>query len=78
MKIEEWFKGDLYYDEAGAMIFVEKEDGHCQLVLDVRGYGALCKEFHEEDAAAFQDEIGEFVVEAIKEKLIREKIKKGE
>lgn len=73
-KVRHWFSGKIYYDPSGAMIFVEYPGGHNQLVLDVRGWGAITKMMDDYDEAyELQDEIGEFVVEAIKEKL--EKIK---
>ena len=70
MKIEQWLS-NVYYDDYGTHIW-NKEDG-CQLVADVRGWGRLQNEFEtEEEAGKFQDEVGRFIVEAIKEKIARD------
>jgi hypothetical protein len=72
MTIEKWLS-NVYYDEYGTHIW-NKEDanGGSQLVADVRGWGRLQNEFKtEEEAAKFQDEIGRFIAEAVREKLAR-------
>lgn len=76
MTIEQWLS-DVYYDKWGTFIWNrEDEDGGSQLVGEVRGWGRLQKEFKTEDEAAkFQDEVGEFIVEAIREKIERLKCK---
>jgi hypothetical protein len=73
MTIEKWLS-DVYYDEYGTHIW-NKEDaqGGSQLVADVRGWGRLQNEFKTQDEAYnFQDEVGKFIVEAIKEKIQRD------
>ena len=73
MKIEQWLS-DVYYDEYGTHIWnKEDEDGGSQLVADIRGWGRLQNEFEtEEEAGKFQDEVGRFITEAIKEKIARD------
>ena len=72
MTIEQWLS-DVYYDEWGTHIWNKEDaDGGSQLVADVRGWGRLKNEFKTEDEAAkFQDEVGEFIAEAIREKIER-------
>ncbi|MCP4520999.1 MAG: hypothetical protein GY827_04785 [Cytophagales bacterium] len=71
----EQFLGDpekMHYCSAGQMIFAKDKKRGDQMILDVRGWGAIQHLFDdEEEAAKFQDELGEFYVEAIKEKLIK-------
>lgn len=77
MTIEKWLS-DVYYDEYGTHIW-NKEDaeGGSQLVADVRGWGRIQNEFKTQDEAAkFQDEVGRFIAEAIKEKIQRDYGKK--
>ena len=73
MKIEQWLS-DVYYDEWGTHIWNKEDaDGSSQLVADVRGWGRLQNEFDSEDEAAnFQDEVGKFIAEAIREKIQRD------
>lgn len=76
MTIEQWLN-DVYYDEYGTHIW-NKEDveGGSQLVADVRGWGRIQNEFKTyEEASKFQNEIGKFIVEAIREKIERLKNK---
>ena len=71
--IKSWFS-DVYYDEWGTHIW-NKEDkkGGSQLVADVRGWGRIQNEFKtQEEASKFQDEVGKFIVEAIREKVERD------
>ena len=60
----------VYYDDHGQMIFSHKDDDGVQLILDVRGWGAIQHLFDKiEDAEKFQDAIGNWIAEAINEKL---------
>lgn len=72
MTIEKWLS-DVYYDVFGTHIWNrEDKDGGSQLVADIRGWGRIQNEFKtEEEAAKFQDEVGEFIVQAIREKIER-------
>lgn len=75
----DWLK-NVYYDSMGTHIWAKQTEGH-QLVaqvkdfkfLDIRGWGAIQQLFPDlESAEKFQDEIGEFVAQAIREKIERE------
>jgi hypothetical protein len=74
MTIKEWLS-NVYYDEWGTHIWNKEKDGGSQLVVDVRGWGRIQNEFMYEPpkkAEEFQDEVGKFIVEAIKEKIQRD------
>lgn len=77
MTIKQWLS-DVYYDENGTHIWNKEDaDGGSQLVADVRGWGRLQNEFKtEEEAAKFQDEVGKFIADAIREKIERDYGKK--
>lgn len=70
MTIKQWLS-NVYYDEWGTHIWNKEDtDGGSQLVADIRGWGRIQNEFKtEEEAAQFQDEVGKFIVEAIREKI---------
>ena len=72
MTIEKWLS-DVYYDEYGTHIWNKEQDGESQLVAELRGWGALLKEFETmTEAEQFQDKVGEFIVQAIREKIERD------
>lgn len=72
MTIKQWLS-NVYYDEWGTHIWNEEKDGGIQLVADVRGWGRIQNEFKtQEEAAKFQDEVGKFIADAIKEKIERD------
>ena len=72
MKIEKWLS-DVYYDEYTHIWNKEDKDGGSQLVANIRGWGRLLNEFDtKEEAGKFQDEVGRFIVEAIKEKIAKD------
>jgi hypothetical protein len=72
MNIKQWLS-NVYYDEDGTHIWNREDDGGLQLVADVRGWGRIQNEFKTEaEAADFQDEVGKFIVEAIREKIKRD------
>ena len=64
---------DVYYDEYGTHSWnKENSDGDSQIVADVRGWGRIQNELPDYDSACkFQDEVGKFIVEAIREKIAR-------
>jgi hypothetical protein len=69
MTIEKWL-ADVYYDEWGNCIWNKGEDGSNNIIADIRGWGVLQYEFVTVlEAEKFHDEVGEFIVQAIKEKL---------
>ena len=79
MKIKDFIGEKATYDDAGQMIWgVDKEGSHQLLLeLSVRGWGALSSQFLREgkpeaEAAKFQDELGQWITDAINEKLKRE------
>lgn len=67
------FIGTAKYDQMGQYIWgVDKNDGY-QKIADVRGWGAIQHMFKTNDEAAkFQDDIGQFITDAINEKLERD------
>lgn len=71
MTIEQWLK-DVYYDEWGNCIWSRDKDGDNNMIADIRGWGILQYKFKTvEEAEKFHDEVGEFITQAIKEKLSR-------
>jgi hypothetical protein len=77
MTIEKWLSNVKYYAEGGTYIWNEDEKGELQMIADIRGWGALQYEFKtEEEAFDFQDEVGEFIAQAIREKVERDFKKK--
>ena len=72
MTIEQLLR-DVHYDKWGTCIWSKDEDGGNQMVADIRGWGAIQNLFNTpEEAEQFQDEVGEFIVQAIKEKIERD------
>ena len=76
MGIKDFLGKDVYYDKTGQMIFANQKDGHQQLIINVRGWGAIQNHFRDEndnydteEATVFQDKLGEFIAEAINEKI---------
>lgn len=66
--------GDIWYDESGTMIWGGSKDDLIHL-LNVRGWGRLTSgkfKGKENEAAVFQDNLGKFIVDAIKEKIERD------
>ena len=75
MTVEKWLS-DVYYDEWGVRISNKKDIGVSQLVADIRGWGAIQHLFKTQDEGQkFQNEVGEFIAEAIKEKIQRVHLK---
>ena len=77
MTIEKWLK-DVYYDAWGQRLWSKQDaDGGSQIIGGIRGWGALQHEFKTEvEAAVFQDEVGKFIAQAIREKVQRDFKKK--
>lgn len=68
------------YDKDGQFIWGVQKDGHHQKVADIRGWGAIQHLFEnrdgtidEEAAMKCQDDLGKWIVDAINEKLERER-----
>jgi len=81
VKVSDFIGEKATYDESGQMIFGVDKKGGLQLIADVRGWGAIQNLFKNSDgtikaeASKFQDELGEWLAEAINDKLEREKNK---
>ena len=79
MTIQEWFRDGVQYDSEGTQIWAEertKDAVYLHHVADIRGWGEMQNLFKLDmnKAAAFQDEVGKFVAEAINEKLAKQKL----
>ena len=73
MTIEKWLS-NVYYDEYGTHIWNKYEEGDIQKVADIRGWGTIQNLFKtQKEAEEFQDEVGKFIVEAIREKIANKK-----
>ena len=73
MTVKKWLK-DVYYDDYGTHIWnKENADGASQIVADIRGWGRIQNEFSSlQEAIAFHDQVGVFIVNAIREKIERD------
>jgi hypothetical protein len=79
MTIQEWFRDGVRYDSEGTQIWAEEKTEaavYLHHVADIRGWGEIQNLFNldQKKAAAFQDEVGKFVAEAINEKLAKQKL----
>ena len=75
MTIEKWL-ADVHYDNLGTCIWNREKDGGNQMIADIRGWGAIQNEFKtNEEAEKFQDGVGEFIVQAIREKIYFKQLK---
>jgi len=71
-QIRSWI-GTASYDDHGQMIFRENQGGLRQFI-DLRGWGAIRNVFKtDKEAAEFQDAVGQWVVNAINEKIENDK-----
>lgn len=78
MTIKEWLGEKAIYDPGGQIIFADPigDGSKLQIIADIRGWGAIQNLFKNKDqaqAANFQDQLGQFITDAINEKLSREK-----
>jgi hypothetical protein len=73
MKIEQWLS-DVYQDSyVGNKIWNKVSNGGSEMVADIRGWGAIQYLFKtNEEAKQFQNEVCKFIVEAIREKIVRD------
>jgi hypothetical protein len=61
---------NIIYDKEGQCLFVVQKNGHHQMIGVIRGWGAIQKLFNNMEVAEdFQDQLGQFIADAIKEKL---------
>jgi len=71
--IESWLS-NVTYDLFGMKIYNKSENGDLIPIADIRGWASINHAFDNLDEAyKFEDEIGEFITEAIREKLERQK-----
>lgn len=69
-KLKKWFEGKIWYDLNSTQIWAETKKDGCQHIVDIRGWGAIQNMFKDQNQAAkFQDSVGEFVASAIREKI---------
>lgn len=80
MEIVDFIGKSAKYDEFGQFIWGFSETSGYHKLADVRGYGTIQNMFIRKDgtidskeAGIFQDKLGEWIVEAINEKLDRER-----
>lgn len=80
MKVTDFIKGTVSYDKVGQYFWITGHtDDRVNMLGELRGWGAIQNMFKKkggqidmEAAAKFQDQVGEWVAEAINEKLERE------
>lgn len=68
LKVTDWLQ-NLEYDGYGAQIWSVQNGGY-QHIVDVRGWGAI-QNLVVDKPEKFQNDVGEFIVEAIREKVER-------
>jgi len=74
MKPQDFIGKKATYDADGQIIWGEDAKGGLQMLLDVRGWGAIQHLFKtQEEAMKYQDELGAWFTDAINEKLERER-----
>lgn len=84
MKITDFISGKVEYDKFGGQFFWIKESkGGLQMLAEMRGWGRIQNMFPmtkegQGNAVKYQDEIGDFIAEAINEKIERLNQKKAE
>ena len=75
MKVTDFINGKVTYDKEGQYLWIEGRKNGIQMLGEIRGWGHIQNMFNlnMDKAAAFQDEVGEWVAQAINEKREREK-----
>jgi hypothetical protein len=80
MKVTDFIGVKATYDNYGQYIWGVDKEGNHQKLADLRGWGAIQNLFKTDTdlididkASIFQDEVGKWIVDAINEKLAREK-----
>ena len=81
MKIKDLINGKVTYDKFGGQYFwINDPKGGSQMLAEMRGWGHIQNMFKDKkgnidmDAAGkYQDEVGDWIAEAINEKLERER-----
>lgn len=80
MKIQDFINGKVTYDKFGGQYFwINEPQGGTQMLAELRGWGHIQNMFKDkkgnidsDEAGKYQDEIGDWIAEAINEKLKRE------
>ena len=75
--IKDFLNGEIKFDPNGSGYFwIVKPDGNHEMLADmrIRGWGEINNLFKHDHkaAAAFQDELGKFIADAINEKIERD------
>jgi len=74
MTVKDFIGEKATYDKECFSIFGEDKKGGLQLLLDVRGWGAISSKLKDENKAVqLLDNLGAWIAEAINEKLERER-----
>lgn len=78
-KVTDFIEGKVNYDKFGGQYFwIKLKNGGSQMLAELRGWGVIQNMYSEkgkfdlETAGKFQDEVGDWIAEAINEKLERE------
>jgi hypothetical protein len=73
-KIVEFLGDNIKFDDYGAGYFWACKGDGIQMIAEVRGWGAIQNMFNtEKEAEQFQDELGEWIADAINQKLQKQK-----
>ncbi len=78
MNIKDFLYADVIYDKESQTLFSGTDKTGLQVVADVRAWGAIQNLFMDKNgkvdfdkASSFQDELGQFIADAISEKLLK-------
>jgi len=76
MKITDFINGEVTYDKECQYFWINTPHKGIQMLGELRGWGHIQNMGFKnmEDAGKFQDEVGEFVAQAINEKINASKI----
>jgi hypothetical protein len=67
---------NIIYDNGSQCLFAVQKSGQHQMIGEIRGWGVIQELFNSmEEAESFQDELGQFIADAIKEKYERDLFK---
>lgn len=67
--VTDFINGPVIYDAAGTMLLIQRDEG-VQVLADVRGWGSIANMFTSPvEASDYQDKIGQFIADAINDKL---------
>lgn len=68
--VKKYIGNNVHYNADGQMIFCKNPEGGEQLLVDVRGWGRISQMFEtQKESMELQDNIGEFITEAINQQL---------